>query len=84
MRNNDYIEGLMRSLTPDQIAQIRAHYDAADAEYIFFSVSVFNAGAVIKLTFGNDIVELDPDTWNGYDCNMELSGAVELLDKYSL
>ncbi len=84
MRNNEYIEGLMRSLTSDQKAQIREHYNAADAEYARFRVSVFNAGVAIYLTFGDEPMELDPETWNGYDCNMTVEGATELLDRYNL
>lgn len=85
MRNNDYIEGLMRSLTPDQKAQIREHYDAEDAEYVTIHVSVFNAGHTISLTFSAEPQGFDPETWNGYTLHdTPLEDVITLLDRYGL
>ena len=84
MHNEQFFEGLIRSLTPDQKAQIREHYNAADAKYITFHISVFNAGSVVTITFTDDPEEFDPETWNGYDVNISTSDTVTLLDKYGL
>ena len=84
MRNKDYFEGLMRSLTNEQKAQIRAHYEAYDADYVTFHISVFNAGSVVTITFADDPEEFDPETRNGYDVNISISDTITLLDRYGL
>lgn len=76
----------MRSLTKDQITQIKERYAADDwaTNWAIFHVSVFNAGAVIDLTFGDSPEEIDPDTWNGYDMSIHVDDVVTLLDRLKL
>lgn len=41
-------------------------------EYLFFNISVFNTGAIIRIKCTNIYKEINYNTWNGYDfiiCN---------------
>lgn len=82
MHNEQYFEGLMRSLSAEQRSEIRKNL--YDYEYVTFHISVFNAGSVVRISFTNDPEEFDPETWNGYDVNITVSDTVTLLDRYHL
>ena len=36
-------------------------------EYVFFNISVFNSGTVVKIKLTNTEKEINYNTWNGYD-----------------
>ena len=74
----------MRSLSQDQLNEIRQHFVDNDAEYVTFHVSVFNAGSVVTISFTNDPEEFDPETYNGYDVNISIDDVVTLIHKYDL
>ena len=80
MRTCTFIEGVMRSLTPSQKAQIRS----SNNEYVNFEISVFNAGAVIRTEMSDSPREIPEDEWNGYDFALPTTDVIELLDKHSL
>ena len=43
----------------------------SNKEYLFFDISVFNAGAVINIKCTDIYKEINPNTWNGYDFIIE-------------
>lgn len=75
-----FTEGVMRSLTTEQKDEIRR----SDKEYVNFIISVFNAGAVIRIEVSNSLREIPEDEWNGYDFTLPTTDANFLLDKYGL
>lgn len=70
-------ENLINSLTEEHKQQIR---DNDHYEYVFFDINVFNVGASIHLTFSDDIVDIDEETWNGYDCNLPMDEVLAAIN----
>ena len=76
----EYLEGLMRSLSEEQIKDIQRHVEEGDCtDYISFKVSVFNAGATVRITFTPDPEYIPLDDWNGYDVTLPTEDVVSLL-----
>lgn len=43
----------------------------SDKEYLFFKVSVFNAGVSVQVKCTDIFKSINGNTWNGYDCIFE-------------
>ena len=46
-------------------------------EYLFFDISVFNIGAIIRIKCTDQFKQINPNTWNGYDFFIENSFETE-------
>ncbi len=79
-----YFEGLMRSLTEEQLKEIGKHFTDCDADYVTFLVSVFNTGTAVRLEFTNTPTEFDPESWNGYDVCLPIDDVALAIMKYNL
>lgn len=71
------LEAVLCELSEKQIKRIKN----TSKEYIYFHVSVFNAGCVVRVKCSNTYKEFNPNTWNGYDFLLESWDAVECLNK---
>ena len=79
-----FFEGLMRSLSQDQINEISNHFINNDAEYVTFRVTVCNAGTATSVEFSKEPEVFDPETWNGYDVSVPINDVIDLLEKYNI
>jgi hypothetical protein len=65
------VEDRLKDLKIDELLKI---YNS-NKEYIYFDISVFNAGARIKIILTNDYIKyskyLEGYNWNGYDYILE-------------
>ena len=72
------IQNLISELSTKQINRLKK--GLYTYEYAFFDISVFNAGASIKMRLTNTYKEINPNTWNGYDCILLIEDLVNELN----
>ena len=73
----DYVAMVLNELSEKQIKRIKN----TSKEFIFFDVSVFNAGAVVRIKCTNNYKPINENTWNGYDFWLESENARECLNQ---
>lgn len=71
----DMVKSVLCELSEKQIKRIKN----TSKEYIYFYVSVVNAGCVVRVKYSNIYKMFNPNTWNGYDFILESWDAVEWL-----
>lgn len=71
----DFIKSVLCELSEKQINRIKN----TNKEFIFFDISVFNAGAVIRIKCTNKYKQINENNWNGYDFILESGDAVQCL-----
>lgn len=72
----DMVKAVLCELSEKQIRRIKN----TSKEYIYFHVSMFNAGCVIRVKCSNIYKEFNPNAWNGYDFILESLDAVKCLN----
>nr|DAY73280.1 MAG TPA: hypothetical protein [Caudoviricetes sp.] len=73
----DMVKEVLSELSEKQIKRIKN----TSKEYIYFHVSVFNAGCVVRVKCSNLYKDINSNTWNGCDFMLESWDAVECLNK---
>lgn len=73
----DIVKAVLSELSEKQIKRIKN----TSKEYIYFHVSVCNAGFNITIKCSNVYKDINPNTWNGYDFVLESWDAVECLNE---
>lgn len=71
----DHVKAVLNELSEKQIKRIKN----TSKEFIIFEVSVFNAGAVVRIKCTNNYKPINENTWNGYDFWLESNDAVDCL-----
>ncbi|HEY6143698.1 MAG TPA: hypothetical protein VIV55_09840 [Flavobacterium sp.] len=61
---------LTTTLENTQTSELLRAYNS-NKEYLFFDISVFNAGASIHIKCTDNYKEINRNTWNGYDFILE-------------
>lgn len=73
----DMLKAVLCELSEKQIKRIKN----TSKEYVYFHVSVFNAGCVVRVKCSNIYKEFNPNTWNGYNFMLESWDAIECLNQ---
>ena len=73
---NNLAIAVLCELSEKQIKRIKN----TSKEFIFFSVSVFNVGAVVRIRCTNNYKPINKNTWNGYDFWLESKDAANCLE----
>ena len=74
---NENVKAVLNELSEKQIKRIKN----TSKEFIFFDVSVFNVGAVVRIKCTNNYKPINKNTWNGYDFWLESKDAADCLKR---
>ena len=74
-----YVEAVLRELTPEQKAEIRACEDVF--EYVIFKVCMTNAFTKISLEFSDEAPAFLADDYGHNDFFLEVNEAIYLLER---
>jgi len=61
---------LINTLQSSSIKDLLRAFNSSK-DYLFFNVSVFNAGVCISINCTDSYKDINPNTWNGYDFIIE-------------
>lgn len=72
---NNQVKAVLNELSEKQIKRIKN----TSKEFIFFDVSVFNVGTVVRIKCTNNYKPINKKIWNGYDFWLEYNDAANCL-----